>query len=97
MVHWPKGRHTPSLKTLKSTFSKYSFGREEGDHKKCTRCTLLIMVTIILDDPSYTKEFIMFLQCYALIFDSHKNALIRFTSQFYRRKDEAKRQNINGD
>ena len=36
--------------SLKSTFSKYSFGREGGVTKKSTLCTLLIML-IIMDDP----------------------------------------------
>ena len=34
----------------KSTFSKYSFEREGGGHKKSTLCTLLKMLTI-MDDP----------------------------------------------
>ena len=34
----------------KSTFSKNSFWREGGSHKKSTLCTLLIMLTI-MDDP----------------------------------------------
>ena len=36
--------------TVKSTFSKYSFGREGGGHKKSALCTLFIMLTI-MDDP----------------------------------------------
>ena len=39
--------HTGSVK---STFSKYSFGREGGGHKKSALCTLFIMLTI-MDDP----------------------------------------------
>ena len=39
--------HTGSVK---STFSKYSFGREGGGHKKIALCTLFIMLTI-MDDP----------------------------------------------
>ena len=34
--------HTGSVK---STFSKYSFGREGGGHKKSALCTLFIMLT----------------------------------------------------
>ena len=34
----------------KSTFSKYSFSRKGGGHKKSAMCTLLIMLTI-LDNP----------------------------------------------
>ena len=37
--------------SVKSTFSRYSFGREGGgSQKKSTLCTLLIMLTI-MDDP----------------------------------------------
>ena len=39
--------HTGSVK---STFSKYSFGREGGGHKKSALCTLFIMLTN-MDDP----------------------------------------------
>ena len=39
--------HTGSVK---STFSKYSFGREGGGHKKSALCTLFIILTIV-DDP----------------------------------------------
>ncbi len=39
--------HTGSVK---STFSKYSFCREGGGHKKSALCTLFIMLTI-MDDP----------------------------------------------
>ena len=39
--------HTGSIK---STFSKYSFGREGEGHKKSALCTLFIMLTI-MDDP----------------------------------------------
>ena len=35
--------HTGSVK---STFSKYYFGREGGGHKKSALCTLFIMLTI---------------------------------------------------
>ena len=35
---------------VKSTFSKYSFGREGGGHKKSALCMLFIMLTI-MDDP----------------------------------------------
>ena len=35
------------LRASKTTFSKYSFCREGGVHKKTTLCTLLIMLTII--------------------------------------------------
>ena len=35
---------------VKSTLSKYSFGREGGGHKNSALCTLFIMLTI-LDDP----------------------------------------------
>ena len=36
--------------SVKSTFSKYSFGREGGGHKKSALCMLFIMLTI-MDDP----------------------------------------------
>ena len=36
--------------SVKSTFSKYSLGREGGGHKKSALCTLFIMLTI-MDDP----------------------------------------------
>ena len=36
--------------SVKSTFAKYSFGREGGGHKKSALCTLFIMLTI-MDDP----------------------------------------------
>ena len=39
--------HTGSVK---STFSKYSFGREGGGHKNSALCTVFIMLTI-MDDP----------------------------------------------
>ena len=35
---------------VKSTFSKYSSGREGGGHKKSALCMLFIMLTI-MDDP----------------------------------------------
>ena len=35
----------------KSTFSKYSFGREGGGKKKSTLCTLLIMLIIMDERP----------------------------------------------
>ena len=38
--------HTGSVK---STFSKYSFGREGGGHRKSALCTLFIMLTIVDD------------------------------------------------
>ena len=36
--------------SVKSTFSKYSCGREGGGHKKSALCMLFIMLTI-MDDP----------------------------------------------
>ena len=35
--------------SVKSTFSKYSFGREGGGHKKSALCTLFIMLAIMGD------------------------------------------------
>ena len=42
MLHF----HTGSVK---STFSKYYFGREGGGHKRSALCTLFIMLTIMYD------------------------------------------------
>ena len=54
----------------------YRFGREGGGYKKSTLCTLLTLLTIILDDPltsnphslltlAETVVFLPFLKCFA--------------------------------